>query len=154
MFKCCDCGHLFEDGEQAVWYENQGECHGVTAMEKFSGCPLCQDDYEEVHQCKECGDWHTEDELYVGWCNDCLQKKLTPEIGLQYLIDSEDYLEHFAFLTFFGIDKVPPTSVELRLHLIDLVKRQATKGDFEQYIFFKESNKSDFAEWLSEREVK
>lgn len=72
MYRCCECGHLFEDGEQAVWYENQGECHGVTAMERFSGCPLCHGDYEEVHQCKKCGDWHTEDELYDGWCEDCL----------------------------------------------------------------------------------
>ena len=71
MYKCCECGHLFEEGEQAVWYENQGECHGITAMEKFSGCPICKGDYEEVHQCKECDEWHTEDISIhpprVGW---------------------------------------------------------------------------------------
>ena len=51
MYRCESCGHLFKEGEHAVRYENQGECHGVTAMERFSGCPLCHDDYEEVHQC-------------------------------------------------------------------------------------------------------
>ena len=50
MYRCCECGNLFEEGEQAVWYENQGECHGVTAMERFSGCPVCHEDYAKVRK--------------------------------------------------------------------------------------------------------
>ena len=66
MYKCRECGNLFEEGEQAVWYEN----HGLDSppYEKWSGCPVCRGDCEEVHQCKKCGDWHSEDELYEGWC--------------------------------------------------------------------------------------
>lgn len=59
MFKCESCGNLFEEGEQATWEER----HGLDSppYEQWSGCPICKGGYEEVHQCKECGDWHTED---------------------------------------------------------------------------------------------
>ena len=68
MYKCTECGHLFEEGEQATWEET----HGLDSppYEKWSGCPVCKGGYEEVHQCKKCGDWHTDDELYEGWCED------------------------------------------------------------------------------------
>ena len=75
MYRCCECGNLFEEGEQAVWEER----HGLDSppYEKWSGCPVCKGDYEEVHQCKECGDWHTDDELYDGWCEKCLRESIT-----------------------------------------------------------------------------
>ena len=77
MFRCCECGNLFEDGEQAVWYEP----HGLDSppYEKLSGCPVCKGDYEEVHQCKECGDWHSDDELYEGFCEKCLRESISYE---------------------------------------------------------------------------
>lgn len=104
MYKCCECGHLFEEGEQAVWYENQGECHGVTAMERFSGCPLCHDDYEEVHQCKECEEWHTEDELYEGWCEKCLRETITYDTFFEYCEANkgEQYLDIFVMSELLG----------------------------------------------------
>ena len=71
MYRCISCGNLFEEGEQAVWHENYcAEIGGET----FDGCPVCKGDYEEVYQCKKCGDWHTEDELYDGWCEKCLRE--------------------------------------------------------------------------------
>ena len=101
MYKCCDCGNLFEEGEQAVWYENQGECHGVTAMERFSGCPLCHDYYEEVRQCQKCGDWHSEDELTEGICSDCLEGSINCETAVSFLEDmlfsDKDYAVGFVF---------------------------------------------------------
>ena len=68
MYKCTECGHLFEEGEQATWEET----HGLDSppYEKWSGCPVCKGDYEEVYRCKKCGDWHSDDELYEGWCED------------------------------------------------------------------------------------
>ena len=109
MFKCCECGHLFEDGEQAVWYENQGECHGVTAMERFSGCPLCHGDYEEVHQCKECGDWRSEDELYDGWCEKCLRETINYDTFFEYCEANKDeqYLDMFVMQYLLNCDEVP-----------------------------------------------
>ena len=88
MYRCKDCGNLFEEGEQAVWEET----HGLDSppYEKFSGCPVCKGDYEEVHQCKECGDWHTDDELYDGWCEKCLRDTINYDTFLEYCEANKD----------------------------------------------------------------
>ena len=80
MYKCCSCGHLFEEGEQAVWEERHGL--DTPPYEKWSGCPICRDGYEEVNQCKKCGSWHTEDELTNGLCDECLN-----DIAMEYKYD-------------------------------------------------------------------
>lgn len=61
MFKCIECGHIFEDGEQARWTETHGEV--------WECCPICKGDYEEVEPCKICGSYdHSVDDDY---CDDC-----------------------------------------------------------------------------------
>lgn len=73
-FKCLECGNIFEDGEQAIWYEHHPYGMG-TASEEFSGCPLCKGDYEETKQCKICGGEFLEDELSgVGVCEECIEE--------------------------------------------------------------------------------
>ena len=74
MFKCIDCGNLFEEGEQAVWYEDRGEYWGVPCSERMTGCPVCKGDYEEAKECKECGEWHFSDELTDGLCENCREE--------------------------------------------------------------------------------
>lgn len=72
MYKCAECGHLFEEGEQAIWYENRGECWGFPSREKMVGCPVCHGDYEEASECECCGKWHYSDEMVDGICERCL----------------------------------------------------------------------------------
>ena len=130
MYRCENCGNLFEEGEQAVWYENQGECHGVTAMERFSGCPVCKGDYEEVHQCKECGDWHTEDELYDGWCEKCLRETINYDTFFEYCEANKDerYLDIFVLSELLGgMDCPKNVSYDFHQLMIDLYK-SAVKG--------------------------
>ena len=95
MYKCTECGYLFEEGEQAVWEER----HGLDSppYEKWSGCPVCKGDYEEVHQCKKCGDWHSEDELYDGWCEKCLRETINYDTFFEYCEANKDeqYLDIF-----------------------------------------------------------
>lgn len=95
MFRCCKCGNIFEDGEQSVWEET----HGLDSppYEKWDGCPVCRGDYEEVHQCKECGDWHSDDELYGGWCEKCLRESINYDTFLRYCEANKDeqYLDIF-----------------------------------------------------------
>ena len=43
-YRCLECGHIFDEGEQEVWYEHH-PCGMGTASEEFSGCPLCKGDY-------------------------------------------------------------------------------------------------------------
>ena len=173
MYRCCECGHLFEEGEQAVWYENQGECHGVTAMERFSGCPICKGDYEEAHQCQECGDWHSEDELYEGWCEKCLRETINYDTFFEYCEANKDeqYLDTFVMYYILNCEYVPKySSDEFHDLMIETYKRSAADAkslrpyldvfDFlENCIRFIMDDdgsigKENYADWLNKREVK
>ena len=170
MYKCIDCGHVFEDGDQAVWYENQGECHGVTAMERFSGCPVCCGDYDEVHQCKKCGEWHIEGELYDGWCKKCLRETINYDTFFEYCEANKDeqYLDIFVMAYLLG-DMSCPRNVSKEFHrlMIDTYKRMVA----EEKLFGKADDiliacirfimdddgyigRENYAYWLNKREVK
>lgn len=73
-YRCLDCGHIFEEGEQARWSESRGEFWGVACSENMSGCPLCNGEYEETVQCAVCGSEHLEDELNGGVCDECIDE--------------------------------------------------------------------------------
>ena len=102
MYKCESCGHLFEEGEQAVWEERHGL--DTPPYEQWSGCPLCRGGYEEVHQCKECGGWHTDDELYDGWCEKCLRETINYDTFFEYCEANKDeqYLDIFVMSELLG----------------------------------------------------
>lgn len=72
MYKCLDCGHIFEEGEESKWSESRGEFWGEPCTEEMSGCPLCDGDYEEAFTCEICGSEYTEDELFGGVCENCI----------------------------------------------------------------------------------
>lgn len=63
-FKCYECGHIFESGEEQTWIESYGE--------QMSGCPVCAGGYEETVQCSICGSEHLADELDGGVCETCV----------------------------------------------------------------------------------
>ena len=70
MYKCVVCGHLFEEGEQASFFEEQG--FGYEYCKRQQGCPICKGEYEEIKPCKICGSYVRDiDEEY---CNDCKSK--------------------------------------------------------------------------------
>ena len=167
MYRCCECGNLFEEGEQAVWYENQGECHGVTAMERFSGCPLCHYDYEEVYQCKKCGDWHSEDELYDGWCEKCLRESINYDTFFEYCEANKDeqYLDSFMmFYLLGGMDCSDKVSQEFHRLIVETYKRRVADakligvrfGFLAKCIRFimdddGECGRENYADWLNNR---
>ena len=112
MYRCCECGNLFEEGEQAVWEER----HGLDSppYETWSGCPVCRGDYEEVHQCKGCGDWHSDDELYDGWCEKCLRETINYDTFFEYCEANKDeqYLDTFVMCEILNCEYVPKISSE------------------------------------------
>lgn len=165
-FRCCKCGNLFEDGEQAVWYET----HGLDSppYEKWDGCPVCRGDYEEVHQCKECGDWHSDDELYGGWCEKCLRESISYDMFFDYC---EVYKKHLYFDTFVmsellgGMECPDNVSFEFHQLMVETYKKRVemAKGNekacgFLQAItrFVLEDDgswgKEDYAEWMNKRD--
>ena len=123
MYKCENCGHLFEEGEQAVWEERHGL--DTPPYEKFSGCPICKSGYEEVHQCKECGEWYTEDELYDGWCEKCLRETITYDTFFEYCEANkgEQYLDIFVMSELLGgMDCPKNVSYEFHELMVDTYK--------------------------------
>lgn len=69
-YKCRDCEHIFDEGEEAVWQERLGEYD-----KEMIGCPWCySNDYDETKQCEICGGEHLDDELFGGVCEECLDK--------------------------------------------------------------------------------
>lgn len=73
-YKCIECGHIFEEGEQAVWKERRGEHWGTPCTEEMSGCPLCKGDFQKTFKCAICGAEHTEEELHGDVCDDCIDE--------------------------------------------------------------------------------
>lgn len=71
-YKCVECGHIFESGEESVWSEDRGEFWGIPCSESVSGCPVCHGEYEEVTPCRICGKLHFEDELFGDVCENCI----------------------------------------------------------------------------------
>ena len=65
-FKCYECGHIFESGEESRWTESYGE--------EMRGCPVCAGGYEETVQCSICGSEHLADELEGGVCEACVDE--------------------------------------------------------------------------------
>ena len=173
MFKCCECGHLFEDGEQAVWEEKHGFIDGP--FEKWSGCPLCKSDYEEVHQCKECGDWHYEDELYDGWCEKCLRETINYDTFFEYCEANKDenYLDMFVLSEFLGGMDVPKDiTTEFHCLMVEYYKKEVSSARFASSLVNRKSSfefldrcirfimdddgsigRENYADWLNKREA-
>lgn len=142
MYKCENCGHLFEEGEQAVWEERHGL--DTPPYEKWSGCPLCKGDYEEVHQCKECGDWHERDELMGEMCDKCIDKyKYNIDICHKIGKKSEEEIKINSFLvTMFSKEEIE------EILFRELSEANTIKPvDCSEFI---DSDKSWFAETLNE----
>ena len=174
MYKCCECGHLFEDGEQAVWEETHGLDCGP--YEKWDGCPICNGGYEEVHQCKECGEWHTEDELYDGWCEKCLRETINYDTFFEYCManDGENYLEIFVLSEFMGGMDCPKfISYDFHQLMIAEYKHRAELVCSYEKMFGRKSpddflpacirfimdddgeiGRDNYADWLNKKEVK
>lgn len=100
MYICTKCNHIFEEGEQKVVHENQGECFGFSAVESFSVCPVCEGEYEVAVKCLICDEYHLEEDLTNGICDNCLDKEVDYDRVLKFLIETDE-LKYFAFAFFF-----------------------------------------------------
>ncbi len=73
-YRCLECGHIFEDGEQARWEEHHPYGMGYAA-EEFIGCPICKGKFEKTKQCKVCGGEFLEEDLNGDCvCDDCVNE--------------------------------------------------------------------------------
>ncbi len=145
IYKCLDCGNIFEDGEQARWSESRGEYWGASCSEEMSGCPLCKGDYEETTPCKICGSAHLEDELSGGVCEECINR-YKKDFDMCYQISIGEKLE-------IKINALLASLLEesdIEAILIEYIKKRYEEIDSTDFV---ESDISWFGEKLAE-EVK
>lgn len=82
MFKCLECNHLFEEGEQREWIEPHGE--------HLSGCPICGGAYTQAKPCPLCMEYEEVEE--VGACKACIAElKQRAKDALRREFDSEQW---------------------------------------------------------------
>lgn len=174
MYRCENCGHLFEEGEQAVWEERHGL--DTPPYERWDGCPLCCGGYEEVHQCRGCDEWYTDEELYDGWCEKCLRETINYDTFFEYCEANKDeqYLDIFVMSELLGgMDCPKYITVEFHSLMVEYYKREVKLDrDTESIIGRKTSlnfldrcirfmmdddgsiGREIYADWLNKREVK
>ena len=171
MYKCLDCGEIFD--EPASVRETHGFTDGLA--ETFYMCPYCNGDYEEAKQCQECEEWHTENELYYGWCEKCLRETINYDTFFEYCEANKDeqYLDIFVMSELLGgMDCPDNVSYEFHELMVDTYKarvddiKSAMTASYKAVIDILpacicfimdddgESGRENYADWLNKREVK
>ena len=147
MYKCIECGHLFEDGEQATYRENQGECFGYPAYEEFNCCPVCKGDYEEAVQCEKCGEYFFEDELLSGICESCLDSSIDYNSAFDYIAERQELKEFIISYYEFLRKKGKDTDERIKTWFKRQVFNDKLDGTTEFLESLKEYIKSDIYSW-------
>lgn len=79
-YKCENCGHIFEEGEQTIRREKWGEYYGglqasPIGIQEFHCCPMCGcDSFEETVPCARCKSEHLISELVGDVCQECIDE--------------------------------------------------------------------------------
>lgn len=177
MYKCVDCGHIFDDGEQDVIRDYHREVDGGF-YEEFAGCPICGGDFTETTSCKKCHGEFLRDELIAGYyCEECLQDALTvgnflgfAEYADRSFCESELHtVEHFMLVWVYGVsdDSVTGSSKDFRALMMAEFKRKVDEHnatakcgtddgllvDIWNYLHDYDML-GNFAEWLYDKEVR
>ena len=63
-FKCLECGHIFDEGEEMRVRDE--DCEWITV------CPICEGNYEGAQRCRVCGGEFLSGEMVDGVCEDCI----------------------------------------------------------------------------------
>ena len=170
MYKCLDCGETFE--EPASVRETHGFTDGFA--ETFYMCPYCNGEYEEAKQCKECDEWHTENELYDGWCEKCLRETINYDTFFAYCEANkgENYLDLFVMTEFFDVEMPKYSSYDFHNLMIRVYCERVNGIKVDKRLFGKSSDefldacirfimdddgsigRENYADWLNKREVK
>ena len=165
MYKCSNCGEIFEEPNSIK--EDWGET--------FSVCPYCNGDYDEAKQCDHCDEWHTEDELYSGWCEKCLRETINYDTFFEYCEANKDeqYLDIFVMSELLGgMDCPKHSSFEFHSLMVQVYKGQVKSvTDWEKMMGRKSVDdflsacirfimdddgsigRENYADWLNKREA-
>lgn len=86
MYKCNECGHLFENGEEKAWNESHGE--------HWLGCPLCSGSFEEAVPCSVCGtyDYDDSEDNYCESCKENVKKRFQDLLNKNFSEEERELL--------------------------------------------------------------
>lgn len=164
-FKCFECGHIFESGEELRIVEPYGE--------EYLACPICGGAYEEAIECNNCENCFHENDLYNGLCAECVAKCMTADNMKQYLSDSsleEDfYIEEYFKSSFtyvspelLDIARCAFNKATFNSVLDEVQQRGELPHKYEspqtvmmrEFILADHYGMYDFAEWINKKEGK
>lgn len=163
MYKCEDCGHVFDGSEAHMFYEDYGLPGGF--RQSFCDCPNCgSSEFSEASVCLSCGDVFSEDELYAGiYCIDCLRESIDYETAYAFMLD-KCYFTDFIFRCFYGCSTTPDVTEKLLKGVKERFRRQVIddqltgKTEFleliRDYILTDdgESGAREYADWIKAAE--
>ena len=115
-------------------------------------CPVCGDDLEEMDECFLCGDLFIKENLYGGYCEQCLRDSLTEFTAERYLSDT-GYLVQFMCEYVWEMDRVPECNDRFRaLCMAQFVQDyKSLRHLVEQFIMDDDGDggRDDYARWYS-----
>ena len=72
MYKCCDCGLVFDTPKH--YSEDRtpgGAFEGGSFIYHYDGCPSCGGSYDEAMECQRCADTYISVESDYPFCDSC-----------------------------------------------------------------------------------
>ena len=84
MYRCLECGHIFEDGEQEYWTEPH--------KERLSGCPVCHGVYASARPCKLCGSYLNCEKEYCEICENDVKKRFSEFMDKEFTKEERELL--------------------------------------------------------------
>ena len=106
MFKCCECGKVFNEPKTACDSVPYGE---GSVPRTFASCPFCDGSFEEAYPCKDCEEYFLKDELHSFYCTECVKEnwdKTDDLFEFAKEITNKGDVNQFALDMFGGIEGV------------------------------------------------
>lgn len=93
LYRCLECGQIFDGDDIRHVSDYMGEAWGAPAYRSYEGSPCCEADFVEAKQCKICGSYEGLEEN-EDYCKEC---KKDISIRLDKLLDhiKTEYKDEF-----------------------------------------------------------
>jgi len=143
MYKCNSCGEEFspDDAEQETFIEY----HGTSVVSDI--CPHCgSSNIEEMYECKVCGNLFTDSDLTDYVCDNCISENATLENAIKFGNDTKVHVQINSFYREIFDERMINSIIGI------FVKKAKVGWDIDKAEKFCLEDKSEFAEWLRNRE--
>lgn len=100
MYKCKDCGAIFEEpySKEDYEYADVGIGKIIVADLSYDDCPHCHGSYEKAYECSECGEYFLMEEMAGDICKNCLNDKASIENLINFGEENKEELKINGFL--------------------------------------------------------